>query len=77
MKQETRTIAGTRGVFVPSNHALFDELRKISRETGMSFEDISIAKSIERTSGVDYRDMLNHMKLRALTRRIAADGYGK
>jgi hypothetical protein len=74
MRQEKRTIASTRGVFVPSDRALFDELRKVSRETGMSFGDISIARSIERTSGVDYRDTLNHMRLRALTQRIAADG---
>ena len=50
----------------------FDELRLIGRKTGMSLEDISIARSIEKTSGVPMIDTLNCMKLRSLTRIIVA-----
>lgn len=48
------------------------EVRKLAAETGLSFEDVLAARSIEKTNGIPMVDTLNQMRLRNIGKRIEA-----
>jgi len=51
------------------------EARKLAAETGLSFEDVMAARSIEKTNGIPMVDTLNQMRLRAMSARITASNH--
>jgi hypothetical protein len=54
------------------NGTYLAEVRRMSKETGCSFEDCQIALTIQRTSGELAIDTLNQMRLRNMGKRIEA-----
>jgi hypothetical protein len=54
----------------PSSVLSIDEARRLAKEYGVSFEDVTVARSLEKTAGVPLEDTLARIRLRADAARI-------